>query len=168
LALEIVRDDPKATNSRLARRLAAQIEADRELLDLVIQPRAEHEVVLVRNYLEKQSNGGGGRDRARKDKKDRKDKDKDQAKAMGKKQVLQLGKTIFNLVAENGKRVGALSGKELDTLDASNASRSGFYRALRRHVKDDDAIVEETLGAEQLSAIFQRLGDVTQYTKHFS
>jgi hypothetical protein len=152
LAIELVKDDPKATNSRLIRRWALRVEDDPDLLEAALTAQGDHEIVLARNYLDKGSTGG-------------KRKADDKEERLGKKMVLKLGEQLLGFVAENGKPIRDLTGDELVELETNNAARARLYRELSRKVKGQSRVGD--LGEEQMRAILNRIGDVDAYGKLF-
>src|SRR6266511_2091105 len=126
LAIEVVRDEPEASNPRLAHRMAAQVESDRSLLDLMLENGCLHEIVLARNALEKEQE----RAKAGTKKKEVLTKKQAGAKATASKHAARMRVAMVNFVAENGKQVLDLTGNDLLKLKTDNATRFNLYREL--------------------------------------
>jgi vacuolar-type H+-ATPase subunit E/Vma4 len=82
------------------------------------------------------------------------------------KAAIKARDTLFNLVAENGKKIRDLTGDELDKLESDNVARANLYRELRKQVKGDQ-IVGEVLDDEHFKRIVDRIGDMKELIELF-
>jgi hypothetical protein len=83
------------------------------------------------------------------------------ASTMLSKAAAEARDTLFNLVAENGKKIRDLTGDELDQLESNNIARANLYRELRKQVKGSE-VVGDVLDDEKFRAVVNHIGDIKE------
>jgi hypothetical protein len=163
LAVEIVRDDPEASDGKLARRWAVRVQDDDELLAACLKEQGARAIAIARSLINheqiEEENVGVTSVKQHK-------RRKKAAAAVLSRAAVEVRKTLFNLVAENGKKIRDLTGDELDKLESSNVARANLYRELRKQVKGDQ-IVGEVLDDEHFKRIVDHIGDVKELVELF-
>jgi len=159
LAIEIVGDDPLASNARLVRRWASQVQGDDDLLEACLTVQGNHEIILARNHWGRQENkkdrGKNKAEAARQDR--RRKKIEDVTTKAARKTLAQL----LEFTAENGKKIKDLTGDELAKLETDNAARATLYRELRKRVKGKQ-IVGEVLSEKVFKKIMHKIADLPE------
>jgi hypothetical protein len=158
LALEVLKDDPDATDKKLVSRMASQVESDDDLREQAIRAQCVHELRIARNHWQKLAAAGG---KKKKEKQQRKKKDRDEQNALASKLVLKFAGQILGFIAENGKAIRDLNGYELVELRTHNGRRTALYDELCKRVKGEQ-IVGDVFKQEQEAdwrKILPRLGD---------
>lgn len=157
LAIEIVRNDPEVADGKLLRRWMVQVQDDDDLLEACLKEQGARAIAIARDFI------------APKDEEKTKVKQHERRKktaAALSRAAAEIRDTLFNLVAENGKKIRDLTGDELDDLESANVARANLYRELRKQVKGDQ-IVGEVLDDEHFRRIVDHIGDVKELVELF-
>jgi hypothetical protein len=159
LAIEIVRDDPETSDPKLVRRWTVQVQDDDDLLETCLKEQGTRAIAIARSFLTPKSES------AEKTSVKQHERRKKTADALSKA-ATEARNTLFNLVAENGKKIRDLTGDELDELESSNVARANLYRELRKQVKGDQ-IVGEVLDDEHFKRIVNHIGNIRELVELF-
>jgi hypothetical protein len=157
LAVEVVKDDPKASNNKLISRMASQVDGDDDLRELAVKQVCAHEIVLAKNFLERQKNI--------KAKQAVKKPNVSLVSVMPKKMVARLGNQILGIVV-NGKSIRDMTGDEAAAMKVKDSKRVALWTEVCKRVKGKQ-IIGKTLTDEQFSNFLPRLGDVSELVELF-
>ena len=160
LALAIVRNDPEAPIARLVRRWMVAVQDDEDLLELCLRAQGNQEVAIALKRVAheqgaKNANGDVKKVSVRKHMRQK------HASTMLSKAAAEARDTLFNLAAENGKKIRDLTGDELDQLESNNIARANLYRELRKQVKGNE-VVGDVLDDERFRAVVNHIGDIKE------
>lgn len=159
LAIEIVKDDPEASDTKLRRRWVRQVEDDEDLRNDCLEAQAAHEIKIARNTVAREktktkAKTSGSRQRQQK------------ITAQFEEVIVEARRTLFDLTAENGKKIRELTGNELERLETNNATRAKLYHELRKRVKGNE-VVGDVLDDKKFTTIMSKIGDVQELSKLF-
>lgn len=157
LAVDIVKDEPDANDATLAARWVRQVRDDSDLLEAALATAGHHAVVVARGQWERQQRRLGRAATAEVDQR---------AQLRTVRAAAEMRIKLFKLKAENGKEVGALTGKELEQLETANAGRANIYRLLRKRVTGGKT-VRQAWDVDSFGAIAGKLGQLAMLNKLF-
>jgi hypothetical protein len=160
LAIGLVHDDPEATDSKLVRRWMVRVQDDDDLLEACLKEQGNRAIAIARSFAIREQESDVGTTTVKKHKRRKK------VAAMLSKAAIKARDILFNLVAENGKKIRDLTGDELDKLESDNVARANLYRELRKQVKGGQ-IVGEVLDDEHFKRIVDRIGDMKELIELF-
>jgi hypothetical protein len=158
LAIDIVRDDPNAPRGRQKARWKAQVREDEDLLEVVLDGVCDHVFVLADNYLARRQSRGATRSRTT--------EQQQQSELRAIRFAQQLRTKLFECTAENGKKIGRLTDKELEQLEQQNTTRANLYHQLRKRMRGRKT-VRECWDVDAFSKIAGKLAPVTELKKLF-
>jgi vacuolar-type H+-ATPase subunit E/Vma4 len=140
-----------------------QVQDDDGLLEACLKEQGNRAIAVARGFINRAQEGKTdvGETTVKQHK-----RRKQAATAVLSRAAAEVRKTLFNLVAENGKKIRDLTGDELDKLESNNVARANLYRELRKQVKGDQ-IVGEVLDDEHFKRIVDHIGDVKELVELF-
>jgi gas vesicle protein len=103
LAIEIVRDDPETSDGKLLRRWVVKVQDDDELLEVCLKEQGSRAIAIARSFIAREQEGEENKTSVKQHER-------------RKKTAAEVRNTLFNLVAENGKKIRELTDDELDEL----------------------------------------------------